>query len=58
VEIDGRSHDDEEQVLYDAERTKQLLSLGWRELRVSDEDVLSDARAVVARIAAMLARKC
>jgi very-short-patch-repair endonuclease len=57
VEIDGRSHDDSEQIVYDAERTKRLAELGWAELRVRDDDVVTNPQAVVARIGAVLSRK-
>lgn len=54
VEVDGLSHDIAEQVWYDDERTRRLAELGWRVLRVRDQEVLSDPHDVVATIAAAL----
>lgn len=52
VEVDGKSHDS--QVAYDAERDAKLAESGWRVLRISDDDVLINADAVVARIVTAL----
>ncbi|QGZ93982.1 endonuclease domain-containing protein [Terricaulis silvestris] len=50
VEIDGRSHDNAEQVHYDEARTKALAESGWRVLRVRDDDVLAAPQTVIAKI--------
>jgi len=52
VEIDGHSHDDQQE--YDAERTRKLEAAGWRVLRVRDEEALSDSGAVARKIQAAL----
>jgi len=44
VEIDGHSHD--AQQAYDAARDAALNAVGWRVLRVRDNDVLNDHGAV------------
>jgi very-short-patch-repair endonuclease len=54
VEIDGKSHDDATQAAYDAERTRNLAASGWRVLRFRDDEVLTDAAAVAARIVQVL----
>jgi primosomal protein N' (replication factor Y) len=56
VEIDGRSHDNAEQVAYDAVRTEALTKGGWRVLRVRDDEVLTDPQSVAARIGDALNR--
>jgi very-short-patch-repair endonuclease len=56
VEVDGPSHRIEEQVAYDARRTAFLEAQGWRVLRISDDDVLSDPSGVMARIVSALPR--
>ncbi|MBL8545066.1 MAG: DUF559 domain-containing protein [Hyphomonadaceae bacterium] len=54
VEIDGRSHDTEEQRLWDDQRARRLNELGWRLFVVRDDDILRDAPAVVERITSEL----
>jgi len=54
VEVDGPSHMAMDQAAYDEHRTVRLRQLGWRVLRLSDSEVLSDERAVVAKILAAL----
>ena len=49
VEIDGAYH--EERALQDARRDRALGALGWRVLRVVEEEVFADLAGVVARIA-------
>jgi primosomal protein N' (replication factor Y) len=51
VEVDGRSHDISNQAAYDAARTEALAKAGWRVLRVRDDEVLTDAQTVAAKIA-------
>lgn len=50
IEIDGASHDLNDQIEYDAERTRVLNALGWRVLRIRDALVLSDVSAASALI--------
>lgn len=50
VEVDGRSHDDEQSQAYDQERTEALSGAGWRVVRVRDGDLLADPRIAVAQI--------
>jgi len=52
IEIDGLSHDLQQD--YDAERTAKLEAAGWRVLRVTDNDALSDPGAVARKIQALL----
>lgn len=52
IEVDGHSHDDQQ--AYDAERTRKLEAAGWRVLRVTDNDALSDSGAVARKIQAAL----
>ena len=54
VEVDGKSHDVAEQSDYDAERDAKLAAEGWRTLRIRDDEVLTDPKAVAARIIAAL----
>jgi primosomal protein N' (replication factor Y) len=54
VEVDGRSHDDPQQVAYDATRIGTLIKAGWRVLRLRDDDPLTDPQAVAARILSAL----
>lgn len=49
VEIDGASHEGRER--HDAARDRGLQRLGWRVLRVQEQDVFEDIHAVVRRIA-------
>ena len=49
VEIDGAYHED--RAWQDAQRDRALTVLGWRVLRVVEEDVIADLEAVVGRIA-------
>ena len=50
VEIDGRSHDSPDQQAHDYGRTTCLQRLGWRVMRIRDDDVLSDPGRVAGRI--------
>ena len=53
VEIDGAYHEGRQP--RDAARDSGLAALGWRVLRVPDEDVFADLDGVVARITAAAA---
>ncbi|WP_339335893.1 endonuclease domain-containing protein [uncultured Maricaulis sp.] len=55
VEVDGPSHDDAEQVLYDAARTDWLVAQGWTVLRVKNEFVFQRLDRVLADIQRALA---
>jgi very-short-patch-repair endonuclease len=48
VEVDGRVH--EQQADYDESRTDYLATYGYRVLRFSNEEILSDLGAVLKRI--------
>ena len=50
VELDGLSHDVDDQVEHDAARTRFLRAAGWRVLRVRDGDVLADLPRVLDQI--------
>ena len=50
VELDGASHVG--RARHDAHRDRVLASVGWRVLRIADDDVISDLDAVVARLTA------
>ncbi|MGE0530620.1 MAG: endonuclease domain-containing protein [Hyphomonadaceae bacterium] len=56
IEVDGRSHDEREQLAHDAVRTEALSKAGWRVLRVRDDEVFADAQSVAAKILEALAR--
>ena len=49
VEVDGGYHEGRER--QDASRDRHLRELGWRVLRVTDEDVIGNLERVVERIA-------
>ncbi len=55
VEVDGSVHDSLEAQRDDEWRTSQLNELGFRVLRVSNDEVLGHPDAVLAQISAMLA---
>ncbi len=48
VEFDGNSHDGKED--YDAQRTKHLEAKGYKVVRFSNEEVLSDLDAVIQKV--------
>ena len=50
VEVDGKIHDDINQVEYDAGRTQILAELGYRVLRFPNQRVLRETQAVVEEI--------
>lgn len=50
IEVDGASHDVNDQIEYDAERTERLIALGWRVIRIRDTLALSDASAAAALV--------
>jgi very-short-patch-repair endonuclease len=56
VEVDGGVHDEAGQQERDRARSEALMALGIRVLRVRNEEVLGDPRAVLRRIQAELAR--
>ena len=39
IEIDGETHSTKEELAYDARRTAFFKSLGWREIRFTNDDV-------------------
>jgi leucyl-tRNA synthetase len=50
IEVDGAYHAEKGQAEYDAERTKTLIELGFRELRFTNEEVISNTEEVIAKI--------
>ena len=42
IEVDGPSHDEQEQRAFDAERTALLERSGWRVVRIANADVFND----------------
>lgn len=52
VEVDGPSHDDEEQKHFDEQRTEYLQREGWRVMRVKNQDVFEALWHVQERIIA------
>ena len=46
VEVDGATHCSEAEVSYDEKRTKDIEALGWRVLRVWNEDVFKSLNVV------------
>ena len=55
VEIDGRSHDNNEQRAYDERCTEFPSEQGWRVLRVRDTDLVEDEAGVATRVLKALA---
>jgi very-short-patch-repair endonuclease len=55
VEVDGGVHDHSDQQERDRARTEALAALGIRVVRVRNEEILCDARAVLRRIEQALA---
>nr|WP_254306010.1 endonuclease domain-containing protein [Sphingopyxis sp. BSNA05] len=53
IEIDGYSH--ETQQAYDAKRTRDLVAHGYKVIRFTNDDVLSNVEGVVGRIEQVLA---
>lgn len=49
IEVDGAVHD--QQVEYDAARTEKLNHLGYQVIRFCNQEVLSDLRSVLQKIA-------
>ena len=50
IELDGGYHNDPEQAEYDKQRTAHLKQLGYTELRFTNEELLTNPDAVIARI--------
>ena len=46
IEVDGPSHADAEQAAFDAKRTADLESWGWRVARISNADVYAGGDAI------------
>ena len=53
VEVDGGAHQGRERL--DAQRDRELNKLGWRVLRLTEEDVITDLDAAAERIVAAAA---
>ena len=51
VEVDGGYHENEEQKVYDEERTKRLNELGFEVIRFSNEEVINNTKQVLKTIA-------
>ena len=54
IEVDGGQHDHDAEPRADAKRTQYLEEMGYKVLRFSDSEVLSDTDAVLASIAEFL----
>ncbi|MCL4111168.1 UNVERIFIED_CONTAM: hypothetical protein GTU68_038510 [Idotea baltica] len=54
IEIDGDSHDFEEQKAYDIERTKFINDLGVTEIRFTNDEIRNDIQNVEVRISNIL----
>ncbi len=54
VELDGGGHGDEEQAVYDQQRTKELAGAGITVLRFWNRDLLTDTEAVLTAIYTIL----
>jgi len=54
IEIDGPSHSLPDQIEHDWRRTSALENLGWRVLRLTDDEVLTDASETIAKISNFL----
>lgn len=50
IELDGGYHNNPEQAEYDKQRTSHLKKLGYTELRFTNEELLTNPAAVIARI--------
>ena len=50
IELDGGYHNNPEQAEYDKQRTNHLTKLGYTELRFTNEELLTNPDAVIARI--------
>ena len=50
IELDGGYHNNHEQAEYDKQRTSHLKKLGYTELRFTNEELLTNPDAVIARI--------
>ena len=50
IELDGGYHNNPEQAEYDKQRTSHLKKLGYTELRFTNEELLTNPDAVIARI--------
>ncbi len=55
VEVDGGYHENQEQKIYDEERTKTLNEIGFQVIRFSNEDVLENISLVLKNIKETLA---
>jgi very-short-patch-repair endonuclease len=50
VEVDGESHDFQSQVAYDSRRDMWFVSRGYRVLRFTDDEVMTNLEGVVTAI--------
>ena len=57
IEVDGQTHLSDEVRVYDWRRRADLSSLGWREIRVTNEDVLFNLDRVVEHIGCELVER-
>jgi primosomal protein N' (replication factor Y) len=54
VEVDGLSHAVDDQIEYDRNRDAAMRAEGWRILRVSEAELLSDSRIALEKVVAAL----
>ena len=54
IEVDGPSHEGEEQVAFDVQRTELLKRSGWRVVRIPNADVFAGGDAIYLHLDAAL----
>ena len=54
IEVDGASHDQPEQVAFDAQRTAFLENAGWRVVRLRNHDVMAGGDSLVQKLDSLL----
>ena len=57
VEVDGATHGSDAQVAYDRRRTAFLQALGWREIRVTNNEVYKNLDGVLEHILSEAAKR-
>jgi leucyl-tRNA synthetase len=50
IELDGGIHDDDEQIYYDSERSKNIVDLGFKVLRFKNEEIEKEIDYVIEKI--------
>ena len=57
LEIDGQNHNAKEQIEYDLQRTEYLESLGIKEVRFKNDEVINNLPLVIQKIEAILSEQ-